>query len=129
MKKGSLVPTLISQTHGDVVVVHFQDAQILDEVKIQQISDELNEIADRVASGKLLLNFSDVKFMSSAVLGKLNNLNKKCKSNGTSLKLSNISPDIMQVFKITKLNKVFSIYESEEEALAAFNKKGWFSRG
>ena len=119
----------MTQSHGDVTVVSFQDAQILDEVKIQQISDELNQVAERVANGKLLLNFTDVKFMSSAVLGKLNNLNKKCKANGATLKLCNISPDIMQVFKITKLNKVFSIYESEEEALAAFNKKGWFSRG
>lgn len=119
----------MTQSHGDVTVVYFQDAQILDEVKIQQISDELNQIADRVANGKLLLNFNDVKFMSSAVLGKLNNLNKKCKANSATLKLCNISPDIMQVFKITKLNKVFSIHENEEEALAAFNKKGWFSRG
>lgn len=120
---------LMTQSHGDVTVVYFQDAQILDEVKIQQISDELNQIAERVANGKLLLNFTDVKFMSSAVLGKLNNLNKKCKTNQATLKLCNISPDIMQVFKITKLNKVFSIHENEEEALAAFNKKGWFSRG
>ena len=123
------MPSLMSQTNGDVTVIYFQDAQILDEGKIQQISEELTKVAEKVTAGKLLLNFGDVRFMSSSVLGRLVNLNKKCKADGTDLKLCNISPDIMQVFKITRLTKVFQIHDTEEAASAAFTKKGWFSRG
>jgi anti-sigma B factor antagonist len=112
----------MTQSNGDVTVVYFTDAQILDEHKIVQ----LNDAADRAAAGKLLLNFSDVQFMSSAVLGKLVNLNKKCKADQTNLKMCNINPKILEVFKITKLNKVFDIHETEEKALSAFNKRGWF---
>ena len=119
----------MSQSNGDVTVVYFQDAQILDEGKIQQISEELTKVAEKATAGKLLLNFNDVKFMCSSILGRLVNLNKKCKADSTNLKLCNISPDIMQVFKITKLNKVFSIHDTEDEAISAFSKKGWFSRG
>jgi anti-sigma B factor antagonist len=117
----------MTQSNGDVTVVYFTDAQILDEHKIVQLSDELNKVADRSAAGKLLLNFSDVQFMSSAVLGKLVNLNKKCKADETTLKMCNIHPKIMEVFKITRLNKVFDIHDTEEKALASFGKRGWFS--
>ena len=32
----------------------------------------------------------------------------------------------MEVFKITKLNKLFDIQADEEKAVASFDKKGWF---
>jgi anti-sigma B factor antagonist len=38
-----------------------------------------------------------------------------------------IAPDIMKVFEITRLNKVIDIYDTEEKALSAYNKRGWFS--
>ena len=53
-------------------------------------------------------------------------LNKRCKQEQIDLKLCNISPDIMEVFKITRLNRVFDIYDDENSAITAFAKKGWF---
>jgi anti-anti-sigma regulatory factor len=32
----------------------------------------------------------------------------------------------MEVFEITRLNKVFSIFDSVDESLKSFQKKGWF---
>ena len=61
------MPAILTQTNGDVLVVYFNDAQILDESKIQQISEELMTVVAKVPSGKLLLNFNEVKFMSSSV--------------------------------------------------------------
>ncbi len=120
------MPAILTQTNGDVLVVYFNDAQILDESKIQQISEELMSVVAKVPSGKLLLNFNEVKFMSSSVLGRLVHLNKRCKQEQIDLKLCNISPDIMEVFKITRLNRVFDIYDDENAAITAFAKKGWF---
>jgi anti-sigma B factor antagonist len=122
-----IVPALMTQSHGDVTVVSFTDSKILDEQKINQLSDELNRVADRCAGGKLLLSFDGVTFMSSAVLGKLVSINRKCQENGTKLKMCQIAPDIMKVFEITRLNKVIDIYDTEEKALSAYNKRGWFS--
>ncbi len=116
----------MTQPNGEVTVVSFTDSKILDEYKINQLNDELQKVAEKNAGGKLLLNFGDVHFMSSAVLGKLVMINKKCKADKTDLRLCNISAEIMKVFQITKLNKVFDIYDSEEKALSAFNKRGWF---
>ena len=120
------MPAIMTQSNGEVLVVYFEDAQILDESKIQQISEELMALVDKVPHGKLLLNFSKVKFMSSSVLGRLVHLNKKCKKDQVDLKMCNIAPDIMEVFKITRLIRVFDIHEDENAALEAFAKKKWF---
>lgn len=120
------MPAIMTQSNGDVTVVYFTEAQILDEVKINQLNQELTKVAEKVAGGKMLLNFNDVNFMSSSVLGKLISLNKRCKADKTDLKMCNISPSIMEVFKITNLHKVFELHEDEPKAIAAFNKKKWF---
>jgi anti-sigma B factor antagonist len=120
------VSNLRSEENGDVLVVYFNDNKILDEAKIQEIHNELNEKLGEVAAGKLLLNFDDVSFMSSAMIGKIILLNKKCKAEDINFKLCNISDNVMEVFKLMRLNKVLDIQKDEEKALASFDKKGWF---
>ena len=78
---------------------------------------QLIEVENR---DKLLLNFSTVDFLSSAALGKLITLDKKMKAHGGTLKLSNIRPEIYEVFTITRLNRLFDIKDDEADALAAF---------
>jgi anti-anti-sigma factor len=110
----------------NVLVVVFNKSKILDETTIEQIGNELNQCLDKAPEGKVVLNFSGVSFMSSAMIGKLVSFNNKCKTADVKLKLCGISDNVMEVFKITRLNKVFEIYKTEEKAVAAFEKKGWF---
>jgi anti-sigma B factor antagonist len=69
---------------------------------------------------QILLNFMNVEFLSSAALGKLITLDKKIKTAKGQLKLSNIRPEIYEVFAITRLNKLFDIHDDEADALATF---------
>ena len=105
---------------GEVTVVRFVDRKILDEANIQELGQELFQLIEEENRTKLLLNFSNVEFLSSAALGKLITLDKKVKAHGGLLKLSNIRPEIYEVFAITKLNKLFDIKDDEAAALAAF---------
>lgn len=113
------------QKNGDVIVVYFNDAQILDQLKIQEIGKELIKAMDRAEGRKLLINFQDVKFMASAMLGNLTSLHKKCREAKVDLKLCCIHPDILEVFKITRLDRVFDIYDDEAEAISAFGRRRW----
>lgn len=105
---------------GDVTVVRFVDRKILDEANIQELGSELFALVEDEHRAKLLLNFSAVEFLSSAALGKLITLDKKVKAHSGKLKLTNIRPEIYEVFAITKLNKLFDIKDDEADALAAF---------
>lgn len=105
---------------GEVTVVRFIDKKILDEASIQELGAELFGLVEQLNRKSILLNFADVEFLSSAALGKLITLDRKVKSAKGRLKMSNIRPEILEVFQITKLNKVFDIRGDEAEAIAAF---------
>jgi anti-sigma B factor antagonist len=109
----------VSKT-GDVTVVRFNDKKILDESNIQELGTELFGLVEQDNRKAILLNFTGVEFLSSAALGKLITLDRKVKSNKGRLKMSNIRPEILEVFQITKLNKVFDIRDEEADAVAAF---------
>ena len=105
---------------GDATVVRFVDHKILDEATIQELGAELISLVEKENYKKIILNFENVEFLSSAALGKLITMEKKSKSAGAALRLSNIRPEIYEVFAITKLNKLFDIKENETDALASF---------
>lgn len=103
-----------------VSVVEFADRKILEELSIQEIGEELDQLVDSEPGIRLLLNFKNVDHLSSAALGMLITLNKRIKEQNGHLKLSDINRQIYEVFKITRLNRVFDIHETAEEALSVF---------
>jgi anti-sigma B factor antagonist len=105
---------------GDVCVVNFTDRKILDEQNIQIIGEQLFSLVDESGRRKVLLNFGNVEYLSSAALAKLITLNKKLQAVSGRLVLCNIDPQIREVFEITKLNKIFTIHDEEQSALQAF---------
>ena len=105
---------------GDVTVVNFVDRRILDEQNIQIIGEQLFSLVDELGRRKLILNFSNVEYLSSAALGKLITLNKKLQQAQGKLILCNIDPQIYEVFEITKLNKLFTIHKDEQSGLQGF---------
>jgi len=105
---------------GDIAVVQFVDKKILDEQNIQMIGDDLFRLVDELGRRKLLLNFSNVDFMSSAALGKLIRLHQRMTQVGGKLVLCSISKDIMTVFTLTKLDKMLKIVKDEQTGLGSF---------
>ena len=68
----------------------------------------------------ILLDFAGVEFLSSAALGKLITFDRKVKTSKGRLKMCGVAPGILEVFQVTKLNKVFDIRPDAAEAMAAF---------
>lgn len=120
----SFMPTkdsrLVVHEDGEVVRIEFLDRNILEEARIQQIGDEISALIDQSPNPKLLINFENVEHLSSAALGTLITINNKIRQKDGQLRLSNIDPQIQEVFVITKLNKLFQIHENNEKAMASF---------
>jgi anti-sigma B factor antagonist len=105
---------------GGVIQVQFRDRNILDEANIQQIGEEIKQIIEAEPKPKLLIDFHEVDHLSSAALGTLITINNQIRTLQGQLRLSNIDPQIYQVFLITRLNKLFEIHETTEKAIASF---------
>jgi len=113
---------------GEVVVVNFMTSQVLDEMNVQQLGRELEQLFDKEHAVKMVINFAKIKFLSSAVLGKLISLNKKVAAEKGRLAFCGINNDIMQVFKITRLDKLIPIYDEEDDAVKGILKPGLFGK-
>ena len=112
------------EVKGDVRVVVIDVVRLVDETAIDQCKREILELLDTTEEGNVLLHFGRVTFMSSAALGMLIRISKKCKEYDITLKLCNISPDIRQVFKITSMDKILEIHDDAAGAMESFRKSG-----
>jgi anti-sigma B factor antagonist len=105
----------------DITQVEFIDRNILDEANIQIIGDEIAALVDGSPSPKLIISFANVEHLSSAALGTLITINNRVRSRQGQLRLSNIDPQIYEVFAITRLNKLFQIHTTSDEAMKSFS--------
>ena len=107
--------------HKDIKIVSFIENKILDEANITEIGAALASLVEARQRPKLMLDFQNVDHLSSAALGMLINVNQKIKLQNGELRLANIKPQIIEVFMITRLNKLFKIFPNREAALESFS--------
>ena len=103
-------PSRIKVEYGrDVTFVTFVDERIIDEEQIRELRESLEPVIKKNEGGKLILNFSNVNFMTSALLGLLVRIHKRVCESGGRLQLSNLDSNLHRIFEITKLTQVFDI--------------------
>ncbi len=109
-----------------ILTIQIQDDRLVDPSQITRLFDDVDAALGKSSEDRVVLDFSLLQFMASSALGKLVQLNKKATIYKAKLKLCGISPQIYEVFKITKLHKVFDIEKDEPTARKSFNKWGIF---
>jgi len=112
-------PRITVEYVDTATIITFEDEKILEEVDIQAIQESIWKVLEQAEGINLILDFRNVKFLSSAVLGLLIRVSKKVYGGGGKLRLCNINPKIYEIFKITRLTKIFDIYNDTDEALAS----------
>ena len=113
-------PHIEVEKNGEVFVVCFQESKILDDLVIENVAQDLYGLAESAECTNLLLNFSTVDFLSSSMLGKLTSLNKRMKAKAGRLKLCEMKPQIVELFNLTGLNRVFDIQGDQATGVQAF---------
>ena len=104
------------EVHEGMIEASLSDKNILDELVIGAIGEALHDAVKDVQSPRLLVSFEHVEHLSSAALGMLITLNNCIKEADGSLCLAAIDGPILEVFKITKLDRIFQIRESIADA-------------
>jgi anti-sigma B factor antagonist len=106
----------------NATIVSFVDEKILEESDILALQESLMSVIDQGGRIKLILDFGNVQFLSSAVLGLLIRVSKKIYEVEGQLKLCRINPKIYEIFKITRLSKVFDIHSDVSEATESLSE-------
>ena len=113
----------LSEMRDGVLIVRFVDTELSDEIRIREIGAELVELAGQPGVKQLLLNFDGVSFMSSAMLGQLAILTKRCISHNVSLKMCTVAETMREVLRIVRLDTLAEILADEKEALKVFRRE------
>ena len=100
--------------------VNFLDRELIDEWTVGETSEELTALVRANPGIRLLLDFGRVARVSSVTLGMLTTLLIRVMREQGQLRLTGLAPKVHQEFDITKLNLVFDIRETPEDAAAGF---------
>jgi anti-sigma B factor antagonist len=91
----------------------------LDASSSQDAEKRINALLDG-GSTKILINLSELDYISSSGLRVMLAALKRLKKTGGDLKLAGLKPAIQDVFSMAGFHRIFSIYGSEAEALESF---------
>jgi anti-sigma B factor antagonist len=117
-------PKISVQYAKNAAIVTFTEEKILEETDIRTIQTAIMSVIEQAGPINLILDFRNVRFLSSSVLGLLIRISKKVYEQDGQLRLCNIAPKIREVFKITRLTKIFDIYSDLESANEGFSDRG-----
>lgn len=71
-------------------------------------------------SKKVLLNMGKVKFMDSSGIGAMLSCLRAVSSTGGDLKMFSVKEQLINLFKLVRLDRIIDIYESKNKAVASF---------
>ncbi len=100
----------------NATIVTFTDERILEEKDIRALQESIMSVIEQAGRINLILDFCNVRFLSSAVLGLLIRISKKVYERDGQLRLCGINPKIYEIFRITRLTKIFDIYQDVKSA-------------
>lgn len=92
----------------------------LDTNSVGRFKTAITELAEQGAV-LFVIDFSQLRFLDSSGLGALVSLLRLLAQKNGDIKLACLSPEVKSLFMLTRLNRVFDIFESVQSALAAFD--------
>ena len=113
----AIKPSISVEYAGNATIMRFTDEKILEEQDIKVLQESIMSVIEQAERINLILDFGNVRFLSSAVLGLLIRISKRIYDCDGQLRLCNINPKIYEIFKITRLTKTFDIYNDIETAI------------
>ena len=111
---------LITTTTDGVQVLDFEETKILDQESVDSISGELQAIAQSTDAKKIVIDMNRIELMTSTMIGQFVNFNNQCKERDIAVHFCNLTTQIRELFKITKLDSMLTIAETREKAIASF---------
>lgn len=90
--------------------------QITGEINITT-SPELRKLFEKEQKKKIVIDFEKVSYIDSSGLATLVEVLKKTRTQGGSLGLAGMSDKVKSLFEITKLDKLFSIFQNQSDAV------------
>jgi len=114
------VPHLDVKRAGDALVLKFTRTDMTDAAFITTVGNEIYQLLEGVDKPKVVIDFSGVERLSSATLGMLVALRKVLTRQQGQMRVANIADDLMEIFKMTRLDVTLRVVGSNQAAIDSF---------
>jgi anti-sigma B factor antagonist len=99
-------------------VVEFKSPSLMDPLELEQLGQQLYRLVDEEDRRKVILDFERVQYLSSQAIGIVLTMNKKLSAlNNSKLVLCGVGPRLMELLKITRLDRLLTVKPTQREAL------------
>ena len=106
-----------TQTVEKWLVIEFRTPSLMDPVQLDLIAKQLYHMVDAEDRRKVIMDFEKVQYLSSQAIGIVMNMNKKIMALKGKLILCGVGGKLMELVKITRLDKVLMIKPTQAEAV------------
>ena len=104
-------------------VIEFRNPSLMDPVILEDIGKELYRLVDEEDRRQLVLDFEKVQYLSSQAIGIVLTLNKKLSVlTYNKLVLCGVGPKLMELIKITRLDRILTIKPTQRDAVKVFDQ-------
>jgi anti-sigma B factor antagonist len=113
-------PFFTQRNDRGYTIVDFTTESLMNPLELESIGQAIYQLVDTAKPDKLLLDFTRVRYLSSQAVGIILTLNKKVsQKKGATLTLCGVGPALMQLLKITRLDKILTIKPTLADVLKA----------
>ena len=109
------------RVHGDVAELYLVDTSLFDVPQYTEVQHELMDYVELHKPAGLIVNFDRISYASTALINGVLKAQNQLQALGGKLKLVGLRGSVHDAFHMLGLDvKVFSIYDREADAIAAF---------
>jgi anti-sigma B factor antagonist len=109
---------LKTEANGKVMVVVVREER-LDAHNSDELKVEMNRLFES-GTKDLLVDLKEVRFIDSSGLGVLVSGYKNASTHQGSIKLCSLQTQVKSMFELTRLHRVFDIFQTVDEALESY---------
>jgi anti-anti-sigma factor len=121
--QGSSEAPVIVHVYQNIFLLKIDKDRLLEMNTINAVADAINKQIEMHPKISLVLDMGSVTNMSSAMIGKFVAIHKLIKKYKGRMVICDMKPPIFELFKMTKLHKVFEIKGKSEDAINYYKRK------
>ncbi|MEM7755722.1 MAG: STAS domain-containing protein [Planctomycetota bacterium] len=118
----------MTPTESSFVAAETIEGKCIARVRCERVTEReatilTNEITQAAAANghRIAIDVSEILFLASAGIGTFVSIDRACRANKGKMALFGLRPEILEILKVTRLHKLFTLARSEEGALKSLS--------
>lgn len=112
---------LTSEISDDVIIYSFDKTDKLNTVNSETLKKEISGHFNKRGT-RVILDLGNIVFIDSSGFAALLSILRNVRSNSGIFCLCNITPDVMSLFRLLQLHRIFQIFDNRKECLESFDQ-------